>query len=271
MWTAHSDELFNRQVSNHGSTVPLHNVDASSGDHQTTSGSESPSTPDASGRWGERDKGPAIDVQQGMEEFRQQLTRLSTVRSRSTRRESLWRTATGISRMTTRTADQAVPASGSVEDLEQVGEGGFVLGDFLREGHFEKRTEGHSAKKVGVIFKNLTVKGVASSATKVKTLPKAILGTFGPDLCHLIRRLFPMLLPKRQQPMKEIIHDFTGVLRDGEMMLVLGRPGSGCSTFLKAIANDRAGYAEVSGDVSYGGIPANELATRYVRASYLLD
>ena len=42
------------------------------------------------------------------------------------------------------------------------------------------------------------------------------------------------------------------------MLLVLGRPGSGCSTFLKAIANKRNGFAGVTGEVSYGGIPAEE-------------
>jgi ABC-type multidrug transport system ATPase subunit len=55
-----------------------------------------------------------------------------------------------------------------------------------------------------------------------------------------------------------LVNDFTGVVRDGEMLLVLGRPGSGCSTFLKAISNKRGGFAEVTGDVSYGGISAQE-------------
>jgi ABC-type multidrug transport system ATPase subunit/ABC-type multidrug transport system permease subunit len=47
------------------------------------------------------------------------------------------------------------------------------------------------------------------------------------------------------------------------MLLVLGRPGSGCSTFLKAIANKRRGYAAVEGEVSYGGIPAKEQAKNF--------
>ncbi len=37
---------------------------------------------------------------------------------------------------------------------------------------------------------------------------------------------------------------------DGEMLLVLGRPGSGCSTFLKAVTNKRDSFAGVEGDVS---------------------
>ena len=47
------------------------------------------------------------------------------------------------------------------------------------------------------------------------------------------------------------------------MCLVLGCPGSGCSTFLKVIANQRDGYVSVQGDVKYAGIDAHEMARRY--------
>ncbi len=46
-------------------------------------------------------------------------------------------------------------------------------------------------------------------------------------------------------------------------MLVLGRPGSGCTTFLKAITNDRSSYAAVTGEVIYGGISAEEQRNNY--------
>ena len=98
--------------------------------------------------------------------------------------------------------------------------------------------------------------GVSLAFTK--TLPQAIVGTFGPDLYHLLCRFVPILQIGRKQPTHDLIHDFSGVVRDGEMMLVLGRPGSGCTTFLKAIANDRSSYAAVTGEVMYGGISAEE-------------
>lgn len=47
------------------------------------------------------------------------------------------------------------------------------------------------------------------------------------------------------------------------MCLVLGCPGAGCSTFLKAISNKRDEYAYVGGDVKYAGITAKEMAKRY--------
>ena len=47
------------------------------------------------------------------------------------------------------------------------------------------------------------------------------------------------------------------------MILVLGCPGSGCTTFLKAIANQRDEYSSVRGEVWYGGIDAVEMEKTY--------
>lgn len=52
-------------------------------------------------------------------------------------------------------------------------------------------------------------------------------------------------------------------MKPGEMLLVLGRPGSGCSTFLKVIGNQRAGYKSIKGDVRYGGADADLMADKY--------
>jgi ABC-type multidrug transport system ATPase subunit len=47
------------------------------------------------------------------------------------------------------------------------------------------------------------------------------------------------------------------------MCLVLGRPGSGCSTFLKSIANKRRSFVNVNGAVKYAGIEHAEMAKHY--------
>ena len=47
------------------------------------------------------------------------------------------------------------------------------------------------------------------------------------------------------------------------MCLVLGCPGSGCTTFLKAIANQRSEYAAIHGDIRYAGIDAETMAKHY--------
>lgn len=44
-----------------------------------------------------------------------------------------------------------------------------------------------------------------------------------------------------EKPKKTILKSFDGIMRSGELLLVLGRPGSGCSTFLKTIAGELDG------------------------------
>ena len=59
-----------------------------------------------------------------------------------------------------------------------------------------------------------------------------------------------------------LLQDFNGTVAAGEMLLVIGKPGSGCTTFLKTIANMRGEYKETTGNVSYGGRSASHMAKR---------
>lgn len=54
----------------------------------------------------------------------------------------------------------------------------------------------------------------------------------------------------------------SGVLRGGETTMVIGKPGSGCTTFLKVLANMREEYEAVTGEVSYSGLDAAEMKGR---------
>ena len=62
---------------------------------------------------------------------------------------------------------------------------------------------------------------------------------------------------------KTILYKNSGALKPGEMCLVIGRPGAGCSTFLKSIANQRDSFMSVNGDVEYGGIGWKEMMAHY--------
>lgn len=92
--------------------------------------------------------------------------------------------------------------------------------------------------------------------------------------------LISQVLPKKEMTFNTILHKYelspsfqlqalscvsrsSGVVKPGEMCLVLGTPGAGCTTFLKAIANNREGFARVSGEVLYAGIDAAEMLDRY--------
>lgn len=234
---------------------------------------------DRDGTWGEREVGGPIDRAEAMAEFdeiRREISKISLQRtatrestaerakswlSRGRSRPSMARSKTTVSRADSDVTDAAWEKETGAHPIE---EDDLDLGAFLRDGHFEKRTEaGESAKKVGVLFKNLTVKGIDSQATFAKTLPEAIIGTFGPDLYRITTRFLPALRFGRPPPTRNLIQDFTGAVRNSEMMLVLGRPGSGCSTFLKVIANQRESFADVQGTVTYGGISAEEQIKRY--------
>lgn len=105
------------------------------------------------------------------------------------------------------------------------------------------------------------MEGTGSTFSFIKTFPDAVIGTFGPDLYRILSRWIPVLSTTKSPT--TIISGFTGSVRDGEMMLVLGRPGSGCTTFLKTIANDRKTYSGVKGSIHYGHIPADQQASRY--------
>lgn len=62
------------------------------------------------------------------------------------------------------------------------------------------------------------------------------------------------LLGRRRRSKIQILSDFNGLVRHGELLLVLGRPGSGCSTMLKVLAGDVHGlYVEAGSEVNYQG------------------
>ncbi|KAL8757198.1 MAG: hypothetical protein Q9199_002383 [Rusavskia elegans] len=121
------------------------------------------------------------------------------------------------------------------------------------------QSEEEKTRHVGLIFKNLTVKGMGLGAALQPTLSDLFLG-----LPRMLSKLFTEgKSASGKPPVRTILNDFTGCVKPGEMLLVLGRPGSGCSTFLKVLSNQRFGYESIKGDVTYGGTDAKEMAKNY--------
>ncbi|KAJ5376094.1 CDR ABC transporter [Penicillium cosmopolitanum] len=58
------------------------------------------------------------------------------------------------------------------------------------------------------------------------------------EIGTMIRRLLGSKLQKIQ-----ILREFDGLVKSGEMLVVLGKPGSGCSTLLKTIAGEMSGIS----------------------------
>jgi ATP-binding cassette, subfamily G (WHITE), member 2, SNQ2 len=108
-------------------------------------------------------------------------------------------------------------------------------------------------KHIGVFWDGLTVKGMGGSTNFVKTFPDAFVDFF--DYITPLRNLLGL---QKKGVEATLLDKFRGVCKPGEMVLVLGKPGSGCTTFLKNIANQRFGYTSVTGEVLYGPFPAGE-------------
>lgn len=112
---------------------------------------------------------------------------------------------------------------------------------------------GIHSKHIGVYWDKLTVKGIGGTANYVETFPNAFINFF--DVVTPVVKWLGLGLKPAEAT---LLDEFQGVCEPGEMVLVLGKPGSGCTTFLKTIANQRYGYTNITGDVRYGPWTAKE-------------
>jgi len=189
MFYTNTSQILNQSVeARQNAQLPLHNIDDNA--ERPRQPSEADTTNNNTERtWGERDLGGPVNLRHAMqdyEELRRELSHLSRTRSKKSTKSTA---RPETSRLHHRISRGSQPASlnrdieaeaGRYEvetPLQDSEEDEFELGDFLKDGYFEKRKEGgQSAKKVGLVFKNLTVQGVGATATFVKTLPSSIIG-----------------------------------------------------------------------------------------------
>ncbi|KAK0708091.1 ABC-2 type transporter-domain-containing protein [Lasiosphaeris hirsuta] len=144
------------------------------------------------------------------------------------------------------------------EEVEQ-----FDLEGALRGGLDAEREAGIRPKHIGVYWDGLTVKGLGGSSNFVKTFPDAFT-----DFLDFITPIKKALGVGKNVVEATLLDSFRGVCKPGEMVLVLGKPGSGCTTFLKNIANQRHGYTDVLGEVLYGPFDAKEFKQYRGEAAY---
>ncbi|KAF7717438.1 Uncharacterized protein PECH_000929 [Penicillium ucsense] len=128
----------------------------------------------------------------------------------------------------------------------------------LRGNRAAEQEAGIKDKHIGVIWDNLIVRGMGGVKTFIKTFPDAIVDFF--NVPALIMQWFGC---GKQGEEYNILEGFKGLALPGEMVLVLGRPGSGCTSFLKVIANQRFGYTSVDGEVLYGPYDSETFAKRF--------
>lgn len=104
----------------------------------------------------------------------------------------------------------------------------------------------YAREPLGVSINNLDVTGYTASAFFQQT--------FASYISLLPLHLFT-LLGVRKQTKVPILRNINGLIQGGEMLLVLGRPGSGCTTFLKTIAGYTHGIEVNDRSIHYQGIP----------------
>ncbi|KAF7554149.1 hypothetical protein G7Z17_g3127 [Cylindrodendrum hubeiense] len=103
-----------------------------------------------------------------------------------------------------------------------------------------------SPRELGVTWRNLNVEVVSADAA----IHENVFSQF--NIPKLVKE------SRHKPPLKTIVENSHGCVKPGEMLLVLGRPGSGCTTLLNMLANKRSGYASVTGEVNYGSMSADE-------------
>lgn len=103
----------------------------------------------------------------------------------------------------------------------------------------------------GVSFKNLSAFGHGDATSHQQDVGTIWLG---------LLEGFKSILGISHSRKVDILRNLEGLVRSGEMLVVLGPPGSGCSTFLKTITGEIHGY-EVGkeAELNYNGISAKEM------------
>ncbi|KAJ7135007.1 ABC-2 type transporter-domain-containing protein [Mycena crocata] len=165
----------------------------------------------------------------------------------------------------TRQRSRSTATTHAASDVEKaVEDEPFDLREYLASSNDAQQQAGIKHKHVGVTWDDLEVRVAGGLDNKL------YVGTFGGACLDFflavplyIWSLFAPLFFKQTGPGRTILHKSSGMLKAGEMCLVLGCPGSGCTTFLKSIANERETFGQVLGEVLYEGIDAETMQKYY--------
>lgn len=143
-------------------------------------------------------------------------------------KDGIWRT---ISR-TFSGGQTAQPMNSSDEEIEPIKKADtWKLMPAVKDA---KARDEPAGRRLGVTWKDVTIKGISSDTT----FQENAFSQFN----------IPKLAKESRAPkkLKTIVDASSGCVKPGEMLLVLGRPGSGCTSLLKILANRRKGFVRFS-------------------------
>jgi ATP-binding cassette subfamily G (WHITE) protein 2 (PDR) len=129
----------------------------------------------------------------------------------------------------------------------------FDLTKFLRTFRHYLEGEGIEMKQLSVVYKDLNVYGSGAALQLQKTVSDMLLAPIRPQ------EFFSFGKKDR----KQILHRFDGIIKSGELCVVLGRPGSGCSTLLKALTGELHGLDIDDSVIHYNGIPQQKIIKEF--------
>lgn len=109
-------------------------------------------------------------------------------------------------------------------------------------------------RTAGLAFRNLNVHGFGSATDFQKSVGNIYMEGIG-----MVRRLMGI-----GQHKIDILQNLEGLVESGEMLIVLGPPGSGCSTFLKTVTGETHGFfVDKASHINYQGIDADHMANQF--------
>lgn len=119
----------------------------------------------------------------------------------------------------------------------------------------DKDVDYYKPYSMGVLYKDLRCYGGATDAD------------YKADVLNWVEKSFKLLkdwMHPDKSNVFDILKPMDGLIRPGSLVVVLGRPGAGCSTLLKTLASQTYGYhVDAGATVTYEGLSPQEIARHY--------
>lgn len=131
----------------------------------------------------------------------------------------------------------------------------FDLSKWLQNFIQDLRGKGTTPIRAGVVYQNLNVSGSTPDLQVQQTVVSFLKAPL---------RVGEILGFRKKPPHRKILRNFDGILQGGELLVVLGRPGSGCSSLLKTISGELHGlHVDRDSTIHYNGIPQHQMIKEF--------